>query len=110
MLNTFTLTTFFINILVPISYYRNVKILNTIYEGVSKRFRTESITKYTFTTVNTSWQATQRVMAAKLCRLTHKIAMQLHFVAESCLQAASPVTFGYTLVNMFFQRVSSLLS
>jgi hypothetical protein len=38
-------------------------------------------------------------MAAKLTRLTHKIATQLHLVAESLhlqfsLQAASPETFG----------------
>jgi len=32
---------------------------------------------------NTRWEATQRVMAAKLTRLTHKIAIQLHAVAES---------------------------
>jgi hypothetical protein len=38
-------------------------------------------------------------MAAKLTRLTHKIAIQLHRVAESCifavlsLQVASPETF-----------------
>jgi hypothetical protein len=43
-------------------------------------------------------------MAAKLTKLTHKIAIQLHLVAESSynlqfwLQAASPETFGYTLV------------
>jgi hypothetical protein len=54
------------------------------YEGVSKSFRTESITKYTPITINTRWEATQRVMAAKLTRLTHKIAIQLHLVAESC--------------------------
>jgi len=29
------------------------------------------------------WEATQRVTAAKLTRLTHKIAIQLHVVAES---------------------------
>jgi hypothetical protein len=51
------------------------------YEGVSKSCRTESITKWT--TINTRWEATQRVMAAKLTRLTHKIAIQLHLVAES---------------------------
>jgi hypothetical protein len=34
------------------------------YEGVSKRFRTESITKYTLTFVISRWEATQRVMAA----------------------------------------------
>jgi hypothetical protein len=54
------------------------------YEGVSKSFRTESITKYTLTKINTRWEATQRVMAAKLTRLAHKLAIQLHLVAESC--------------------------
>jgi hypothetical protein len=33
---------------------------------------------------NTCWEATQRVMAAKLTGLTHNIAIQLHLVAESC--------------------------
>jgi hypothetical protein len=54
-----------------------------IYEGVSKSFRTESITKYTLTTINTRWEATQSAKAAILTRLTHKIAIQLHLVAES---------------------------
>jgi hypothetical protein len=54
-----------------------------MHEGVSKSFRTESITKYTLTKINTRWDATQRVMAAKLTRLTHKIAIELHLVAES---------------------------
>jgi hypothetical protein len=57
------------------------------YEGVSKSFRTESITKYT--TINTRWEAIQRVVAAKLTRLTHKIAIQLHLVAESCTISTS---------------------
>jgi len=35
------------------------------------------------TTINTQ-AATQRVMVAKLTRLTHNIAIQLHLVAESC--------------------------
>jgi hypothetical protein len=51
---------------------------------VSRSFRTESITKYTLTTINTCWEATQRVMMAKLTRLTHKIAIQPQLVAESC--------------------------
>jgi hypothetical protein len=44
-------------------------------------------------------------MATKLTRLAHKLAIQLHLGAESCnhlqfsLQAASPETFGYTLVS-----------
>jgi hypothetical protein len=54
------------------------------YEGVPKSFRTESITKYTLTNMNTRWDVTQRVMAAKLIRRTHKIAIYLHLVAESC--------------------------
>jgi len=29
-------------------------------------------------------EATQRVMAEKVIRLTHKIAIQLHLVAERC--------------------------
>jgi hypothetical protein len=74
------------------------------FEGVFKSFRTKSITKYTLTEINTRSEATQRVMAAKLTRLTHKIATQLHLVSQSCynlqfsFQASSPETFGYTLV------------
>jgi hypothetical protein len=60
-----------------------------LYEGVSKSFRTESTMKYTLTTINTRWEATQRVMAAKLTRLTHKIAIQLHLVAKSCIICSS---------------------
>jgi len=59
--------------------YWNTVILD-IYEGVSKSFRTESITKHVFTTINTCWEATQRVMATKITRLTQKIAIQLHLV------------------------------
>jgi hypothetical protein len=54
------------------------------YEGVSKSFRTQSVNKYTLTFGITRWEATQKVMAAKLTILTHKIAIQLHLVAESC--------------------------
>jgi hypothetical protein len=53
------------------------------YEGVSKSFRTESIKIYTLTTINTRSEATQNVMAAKVTRLIHKIAKELHLVAES---------------------------
>jgi hypothetical protein len=63
--------------------------MNSTYESVSKSFRTESITKYTLTTINTSWEATQRVMTAKLTRLAHKIAIQLHLVAQSCTICSS---------------------
>jgi hypothetical protein len=35
------------------------------------------------TKINIRWGATQRVMAAKLTRLTHKVAIRLHLVAEN---------------------------
>jgi hypothetical protein len=54
------------------------------YECVSKRFRTESITKYTLNFGITRREATQRVVAAKFTILTHQISIQLHLVAESC--------------------------
>jgi hypothetical protein len=54
------------------------------YEGASKRFRFASIAKYMLTTINTRWEATQSLMTAKLTRLTHKIAIQLYLVADSC--------------------------
>jgi hypothetical protein len=44
-------------------------------------------------------------MVAKLTILTHRIAIQLHLVAESyticisCANVASPETFGHTLVH-----------
>jgi hypothetical protein len=59
-----------------------------LYEGVSKSFRTVMVTKST--TINTRWEATQRVMAAKLTRLTHKIAMQLHLVAAVTFTVIAP--------------------
>jgi hypothetical protein len=59
------------------------------YDGVTKSFRTESITKYKLTIIKTRWEATKRVMAAKLTRLTQKIAIQLHVVAESCNNCSS---------------------
>jgi hypothetical protein len=52
--------------------------------GYIQNFRSEFITKYTLTTINTRWEAAQRVMAAKFTRLTHKIAIKLQLVAESC--------------------------
>jgi hypothetical protein len=39
--------------------------------------------------INTCWEATQRVMAAKFTRMTHKIAIQLHLMAESCTICSS---------------------
>jgi hypothetical protein len=63
---------------------------STVYEGVSKSFQTELITKYTLTfSVITRQEATQRVMVTKLTRLAHKIAIQLHVVVESCTICSS---------------------
>jgi hypothetical protein len=55
------------------------------YWVVSRSFRTKSITKWTTTTINTHWEATQSVMATKVTRLTHKIAIHLHLVSGSCI-------------------------
>jgi hypothetical protein len=40
-------------------------------------------------TINTHLEATQRAMAAELTRLTHRRAIQLHLVAESCTICSS---------------------
>jgi hypothetical protein len=58
----------------------------TFYKGLSNSFR---ITKYKLTAVNSHWEATQRVVTAKLTTLTLKIAIQLHLVAESCTICSS---------------------
>jgi hypothetical protein len=88
--------------------------LNT-YEGVSKSFRTDSITKYTLIFGITCWEATQMVMAAKLTSLTHKIATQLHPVAESCIICSSPSrrpvwklldTPSYVMCNVYHLEVT----
>jgi hypothetical protein len=55
-----------------------------VYEYVSKSFWTDPVTKFMLTFGITHWEATQRVMATRLTRLTHKIAIQLHLVAERC--------------------------
>jgi hypothetical protein len=54
-------------------------------------------------TTTDSQEATQRIMAAELTRLAHKIVIQLHLVAENCTICSShskqPVwKLGYTLV------------
>jgi hypothetical protein len=67
------------------------------YEGVSKSSWTESIMKYMLTTINTHWEATQSVMTAKLTRMTHKIAIQLHLVAENHLQFSVQKCLGTPL-------------
>jgi hypothetical protein len=61
----------------------------TTYDGVSKSFRTGSMTKYPLTFGITHCEATERVMVAKLTRLTHRIAIQMHLVAESCTMSRS---------------------
>jgi hypothetical protein len=72
------------------------------YAGVSKSFWPEYDNE--IATINTRSEATQRFIAAKFTILSHKIAIQLHLVAESCTicnsrpHAASPKTFGYTFV------------
>jgi hypothetical protein len=66
----------------PLLSFIGEGILTWIYECVPKSFRTESINKYPLTMGITRWEAAHRVMVAKLIRLIHKIAIQLHLVAE----------------------------
>jgi hypothetical protein len=63
--------------------------LRSFVRGSVQKFPDWVIKKYTLTTINTRWEATQRVMAAKLTRLTHKIPIQLYLVAESCTICSS---------------------
>jgi hypothetical protein len=57
-----------------------------VIRGCIQKFPDWVITK---TTINTRWEATQSVMGTKLTRLTHKIAIQLYLVAESCTICSS---------------------
>jgi len=55
-------------------------------------------------------------MAGKLTRLTHRMAIQLHLVAESCTICSSHCrqpswrTFGYTLILLQSYSQSGVLS
>jgi hypothetical protein len=94
----------------PPTYETNVNHLTMTfsvicYKGVSKSFRTESVMKYMLTTINTHWEATQRVMVAKLPRLTQNsnttaLSGREMYHLQFLLKAASPETFGYTLVSI----------
>jgi len=66
-----------------ICYWKHCHVTN-MYEGVSKSSWTELITKYILAFGIAHWEVTQRIMMAKLTRLTHNIVIQLHLVAESC--------------------------
>jgi hypothetical protein len=55
----------------------------------TQKFLDWVIKKKKKTTINTCWEATQSVIVAKLTRLTHKIVILLHLVAESCTICSS---------------------
>jgi hypothetical protein len=73
--------------------------MHTIMWGCIRKFPDWVDEEITLITINICWEATQRVMAAqltrlthkiaKLTRLTHKIAIPLHLVAESCTICSS---------------------
>jgi hypothetical protein len=58
--------------------------------GCIQKFPDWVVTKYTLTTINTRWEATQRVMAAKLTKLTHKIAIPFHLVTAVPFAVLAP--------------------
>jgi hypothetical protein len=73
----------------PVVYgcYKELRIgTPTIQVSGESRQRNKTTTT---TTINTRWKATQRVMTAKLTRLSHKIVIQLHLAAESCTICSS---------------------
>jgi hypothetical protein len=61
--------------------------------------------------INNRWEATQVITAAKLTRLTHKIAIKLHLVAQSCIICSScsrrPVRkpLEYSLKHLNLERL-----
>jgi hypothetical protein len=57
-------------------YFGNSSLIPN--ESISKSFRTQSIAKNMLNFGTAHREAAQRVMAAKLTRLTHKMAIQLH--------------------------------
>jgi hypothetical protein len=63
------------------------KLLSWIWRCIQKFLNWVNNEKTT--TVNTYWEATQKVMVGKLTKLTHKIVIQLHLVAESCTICSS---------------------
>jgi len=80
----------------------NLTISNVIYFHYVAA-HTRVYPEVTLTFYITRCEATQMVMASKLTRLTHRITIPApngrglyHF--KFSLQAASPETFGYTLV------------
>jgi hypothetical protein len=54
------------------------------YEGISKSFRTESITKHTLTTIKLVQKQHKGLWLQNSLDRLKKIAIQLHLVAESC--------------------------
>jgi len=98
-------------------------LLSSVYESLSKSFRTESMTKYTLTLGITRWEVTQRVMETKLTRLTHKISIQLYLTAERFTIWSSPsrwpvrklldrpsyyLVYAWTLPSAFYSRMYSV--
>jgi hypothetical protein len=82
-----------------------------MYENVSKSFRSESIKKCTLAFGITRSKITQRVMTAKLARLTHKNSdttapsgRELYHLLFP-IQAANPETFGNTLVLLYYKYI-----
>jgi hypothetical protein len=66
-----------------------VLIYTSGYNVVSKNFRTELMKKYTLIFGITRCWPLERVIAVRVTRLTHKIAIQLHLMAESCTICSS---------------------
>jgi hypothetical protein len=71
------------------SIHNRLHCFKKYIRGCIQKFPDWVVTKWKTITINTRWKATQKFMAATLNRLTHKIAIQLHLVAESCTICSS---------------------
>jgi hypothetical protein len=84
----------------------------TICSSLSRRpvLKLLDTTSYTLTTINIRWEATQRIMAAKLNRLTHKIAIQLYVVTEMVLRYRNSLSVWRMLHFEYLGGISPVAS
>jgi len=83
---------------------RHGRPLKRLLRGYIQKFPDWVIKKYTLSFRISRWKTTQRVMAAKFTRQTDWLTKQRYsdrelYHLQFSLQAASPETFGYALVD-----------
>jgi hypothetical protein len=69
------------NLSIHIAVHKTINYLYSCFINYTSVYR--QVSGLSHNEINTHREVTLRIMAAKLTRLTHKIAIQLHLVAES---------------------------